>query len=230
MILCVVGTGTDVGKTHVSRTLLHAASETHASLGLKPIETGVPRGSREGADAKALREAARAAFVETGALTFVDPISPHLAARDTGASIDVDAIVVTLERAIAASTASFVLVESAGGLFSPLGDTTTNLDLASRMVARFAAKVVLVAPNRIGVLHDVSATVRAARAASLALPFVALSSTSAIDPSQSSNAAELSRLGIARDVVTFPRSEFDSRESAQAALACLTALGWGPRR
>ena len=183
-IVFVVGTGTDVGKTHVT-ALLVAESKANA---WKPIATGVTDGF--GDDARAI------GATEPPLFAFAPPISPHLAARAVGVTITAAAIV-----ARARTLGTPLLIESAGGLFSPISDTETNEDVA---YALGGAQLLLVAPDRIGVIHDVGATVRATK---LALPIIALSAPALADPSTGTNAAELLRLGLAKVVVEFPRGD-----------------------
>jgi dethiobiotin synthetase len=90
-------------------------------------------------------------------------------------------------------TGGVTLIETAGGVFSPLNEESTNLDLALRLQP---ALLLLVAPDSLGVLHDVSATLRAMAGSPPAL--VALSAGRAPDASTGRNATELER-------VVFPR-------------------------
>ena len=147
--------------------------------------------------------------------------SPHLAARGVGVEIDLDEV----HRWVEGVEADWMLIESAGGAFSPLGPTWTNADLAARLQAHF---IVLVAPDRLGVLHDVTATLMALRAGhpALAAPLVVLNRLEA-DASTGSNASELAR-------VVFPARGFRSRVAsfadgadaiAQLLLAEARALG-----
>jgi len=132
-IVVVTGTGTGVGKTHVARALLAAWGKRRRVVGYKPIETGIVAGALPLAgDA---RELARAStfHVKQSVLhyTFADPVSPHLAARRERRTIDVEKIV---DQARALSEVSDgVVVELAGGLFTPLAAGVYNSDLARRI-------------------------------------------------------------------------------------------------
>jgi dethiobiotin synthetase len=64
-----------------------------------------------------------------------------------------------------------VVVEGAGGLFSPLGDTLLNCDLARHL----ALPLVIVDAARLGTIGRTLATVRAARAEGLRVVAVVLS-------------------------------------------------------
>lgn len=203
-IVFVVGTGTDVGKTHVTRALALAAG----APAWKPITSGgLDDVTRLGA--------------EPPLLALAEPLSPHLAARREGVRIEAAAIARSaIERA---ASVPLLLVESAGGLYSPISETETNADVARALGAE--AELLLVAPDRLGVLHDVGAAVRAARADGLEMACVALSAPAGADGSTGTNAAEIAALGIARaPVVAFPRAAPEDETSRRAAALCLAAL------
>lgn len=223
-LIIVAGTGTAVGKTHVAAALLRAWSQYARVVGYKPIETGVPRG-REGGDARSLRLASSFHVKPPArAFTFREPISPHLAARHEGRRIALRTLVGEARRLRAA--ADGVVVELAGGLFSPLSRHEHNLDLARALEP---SAIVLVAPNRLGVLHDVAATVLAAQPHRGLLAGVILSAPRRPDASTRTNANEISWLGGARVLASVPRAPI--RELASSAAmrrvlrACLTLRG-----
>jgi dethiobiotin synthetase len=85
------------------------------------------------------------------------------------------------------------VVETAGGALSPLSDTETNLDLARALEP---AELVLVAPDALGVLHDVRATWTAMRALLREPDQLVLCRARPPDASTGTNAAELERLGF----------------------------------
>ena len=158
-LLLVTGTGTEIGKTVVSTGLVAAwARRGIAVAGLKPIESGQVAGQL-GGDVLALGQVSTFHVTRfTPPYLLADAVSPHLAARREGRTIDPSAVVEWL-RPIR-ETADAIVLELPGGLFSPLTEELTNADLA---LALTPTKVVLVAPDRLGVLHDVIATTRAAR-------------------------------------------------------------------
>jgi len=106
------------------------------------------------------------------------------------------------------------VVETAGGVFSPLSATATNLDLA---LALEPAIWVLVAADSLGVLHDVTATLQAMRARGRAPDHVVLCAARAPDASTGTNAAELAALGIVTPSAVLARDD----ERGLAALATL---------
>jgi dethiobiotin synthetase len=190
-LLLVTGTGTGIGKTVVATGLVSAWARTGRSVaGLKPIESGVPSTGPVAGDVHDLGQ------VSTFHVTrfpppylLVDPVSPHLAARREGRTIDPKVVVDWVAPIRAAAEAT--VLELPGGLFSPLTDDLTNADL---LTALAPSAVVLVAPDRLGVIHDVLATTRAARSEGIAIDGLILSSPPEPDASTGTNASELARV------------------------------------
>ena len=124
----VTGTDTEVGKTVASTALLQAARLLGKNTaGYKPVASGsemTAEGLRN-TDALALqRNSTRElAYSAVNPYTFAEPTSPHIVSADEGRPIDftvLSAGLRTLE-----SQADWVLVEGAGGWFTPLSDTQT---------------------------------------------------------------------------------------------------------
>lgn len=184
----VLGTGTDVGKTYVGARLCEALrAEGVRVLGLKPIESGVSARDGNSGDAAALRVAAGMGAFPLYA--FVEAIGPHLAARRAQTSIQLERVLGYVDAQERAHAPEVSVIETAGGAFSPLDQQWTNADLA---VALRPDVVILVAPDRLGVLHDVGATLRALGAAHVDL--LVISEPHTIDASTGSNRAELERV------------------------------------
>ena len=96
--------------------------------------------------------------------------------------------------------------ELPGGLFSPLSETATNADLIRRLDPW---RVLLVAPDRLGVLHDVIATSRAAQAEDVRIDGVILSAPAMPDASTGTNAEELGRVSVPAVLAALPRGPVD---------------------
>lgn len=203
--IVVLGTGTDVGKTYVSCALALALRQLgHSVLGLKPVESGIVEGKEMSGDAGNLEKAAGRGAPPLYALP--EPVSPHLAARSAGSQVRIESIAkwVTQREQLASSSASgrrLTLIETAGGAFSPLSTAHTNADLAR---ALDPALWLLVAPDSLGVLHDVQATARAL--APRQLDAVCLSAARAPDASSGSNANELEAVTFVQLTNACPRS------------------------
>jgi dethiobiotin synthetase len=186
-------------------------------MGLKPIESGIimardERSAPAGSDASLL---AAAGSLRTGLphpiYALPDPVSPHLAARSAGVLIDIDRVAAWATEAEAQAaphimprSALWTVIETAGGVFSPLGQTITNFELAQKLEP---AVWVLVAADSLGVLHDVSSTLKAMRASGRAPNHLVLSGAREPDASSGGNAAELTSLGIATPSAVLARND-----------------------
>jgi dethiobiotin synthetase len=201
MRVVILGTGTDVGKTFVTSRLAAALSALgRRVLALKPVESGAPAG--EAGDAGRIGLAAGHDAV-LSPWRFARPVSPHLAARETGQTIDVAQVADWVLGEERSSRPDVTLVETAGGILSPLAAGRTNLDLA---LALGPASWLVVAPDSLGVLHDLSASLRVLPRPPEA---VVLSCARAPDASTGSNAAELRALGICEIAAVFGRNGGD---------------------
>jgi dethiobiotin synthetase len=190
-LILVTGTGTEIGKTIVSRALVAAWSRTGLAVaGLKPIESGQDPSGQLGGDVLVLGQVSTFHVTRfTPPYLLRDPVSPHLAARREGRTIEPQVILDWLRPIREAADAT--VLELPGGLFSPISDSLTNADLVLPVEP---TKVVLVAPDRLGVIHDVVATTRAARAQHITVHGLILSAPAIPDASTGTNADELSRL------------------------------------
>lgn len=155
-LVVIVGTGTDVGKTWVTERLVGSlVSRGSVAVGFKPIQSG----GGDDSDSARLAKVSSPGFDLAPLYSFADPIAPHIAARRQGLPIDLDAIV-SRTRSLR-EHAQHAILETAGGLFSPITDNANNADLTLRLTETPGVKVLLVARDRIGALHDVAATVHA---------------------------------------------------------------------
>jgi dethiobiotin synthetase len=218
MRVVILGCGTGIGKTRLSVALLRALSgRGMPALGLKPIESGIERapGTQApptGSDAAAL---ACAGSVQTllphPLYALSQPLSPHLAARAQSIQIDVKRVANWVAEAetsvtplVASDSALWAVVETAGGVFSPLAPRFANFELAQALEP---AIWVLVAADALGVLHEVSSTLKAMRACGREPEHLVLSAAREPDASTGSNAAELAALGIAAASAVLARND-----------------------
>lgn len=215
--VAIVGTGTGVGKTHFSVALLHALSlQGRSAVGLKPIESGL---GDEESDAARLAAASTFHVKHPAPYQFKDAVSPHLAARRAGVEIAPERIVDW----VAACAAPWTLIETAGGLLSPLSPSMTNLDLLYLLGLDL---IILVGVDRLGTLHDVSACLRALGTGPVVLPKpnVVLQSPEVADTSTGTNADELVALGLVRHAMVIPRGVPTAPSVAEAVLDVLARL------
>ena len=159
--LFIVGTDTGVGKTFVAARIAADLAARKVKVGVyKPAASGCLRQGRRlvSTDAIALWEAAgRPGEIDRVCpQRFAAPLSPHLAAREEQRQLDSR----LLRRGLDywRKRSQIVIVEGAGGLMSPLGDTEYVADLAKA----FGFPLIVVAPNRIGTINQTLQTLIAA--------------------------------------------------------------------
>lgn len=219
--IVVLGTGTSVGKTHVTVALARALSRSDslASVGaVKPIESG------SGSDAHALRDASSSRSPAVHPLyNFSEPLTPYLAAlRSRATPVMVSKVVAWLDEwedhlAVALSCPRhWTLVETAGGVFSPLAPAVTNYDLARALEP---AIWVLVAADALGTLHAITATCEALRARGRSPDYLVLSAARAADFSTGTNAQVLADLAIFQPIAVLGPKQTDLSALAQVLVA-----------
>jgi len=169
----IVGTGTDVGKTHIGAMIVGAIVRAGYRVGVyKPAASGCRRevGGLFSEDASRLwREAGSPGdLAMVCPQMFRAPLSPPAAAAKDGKQVDPVLLRSGLE--YWRSRSDVVVVEGAGGLMSPLSEHDYNIDLA----AEFGFPLIIVAANRLGVVNDVLQTVITARARAPKLPIVGI--------------------------------------------------------
>jgi dethiobiotin synthetase len=157
----VAGTDTDVGKTTIAAGLLHAARLSGLStVAGKPVASGCvagPDGLRN-ADALALLAECSIAlnYDQVNPFAFEPAIAPHLAAREAGTALTVQALLEPMQ-ALLARNADFTLVEGAGGWRVPL-DAQANL---SDLAIALQLPVILVVGVRLGCISHALLTAEA---------------------------------------------------------------------
>ena len=195
-IIFVTGTDTGVGKTVFTTLLLRElrASGTRA-LAMKPFCSGPPD------DVDAIRKIQGNELPESllNPFHFEAPIAPWVAANDQGLKIR-QAEVVRGIRA-AREHCDILVVEGAGGLLTPLGERFTALDL----ILELDSEPVLVAPNRLGCLNQISLALAAFRSADARPPRVVLMEQKAADSSARSNVGALRRWHANIDLFCLPQ-------------------------
>lgn len=182
--LIVVGTDTGVGKTTVSRGLLRlAARRGDAFVPAKPTESGVPLGSLP-PDASALLNASGQASLSVSDVCpfpLTLPVTPYVAAQAAGLALRLDQLLAACETL--AGRGAPLLVETAGGLLSPLTARETNADLA----AGLGLPILLVARNALGTINHTALAVAELRRRHLPLRGVILCDTQADGPDAPTN-------------------------------------------
>lgn len=191
----VTGTDTNVGKTYVSCLLIRRLRATGLATGAyKPVCSGAEFdvvGRPFWSDIEALRSAAGAELPLDLICPqrFLAAVAPNVAAELEGSNVSNDLLL----NGFAAWTSKVdaLIVEGAGGVFCPLSDQLTVLDLATQI----QAPVIVVAANRLGVISHTRLTVDRLRQNGLDVAAVVLNEAQVMnsaDPAISTNAGQLS--------------------------------------
>jgi dethiobiotin synthetase len=168
--LFITGTDTEVGKTAVAAAIVRTLAEAGHRVGVyKPVASGTALDGPT--DAETLWEAAgRPLDLATVCpQAFAAPLAPQRAAELEGRSVDESLLRRGLDPWLAVSDS--VVVEGAGGLFSPLGRFTLGVDLAGDL----RLPLVVVDAVRLGAIGRCLMTVEAARARGLVVAAIVLS-------------------------------------------------------
>lgn len=157
----IAGTDTDVGKTTIAAGLLHAARLAGLStLGAKPVASGCELSSKglRNADAMALiaESSLKLPYEQVNPFAFEPAIAPHLAAREAGVALSVQALLTPM-REVLANGADFTLIEGAGGWRVPLSGQANLSDLAVAL----KLPVILVVGVRLGCINHALLTAEA---------------------------------------------------------------------
>lgn len=171
--LFITGTDTGVGKTFIGAGLARALHERGLNVQpRKPAESGCPTlgGRLCPADGMAYHAAVKAS-VPLEVITpyrFAAALAPPQAARLEQRSLTLD----QLQHAVLEKTGgdTFLLVEGAGGFYSPLANDGLNADLA----ARLQLPLLLVAANRLGCINHILLSLEAAERRRLVVSHIVL--------------------------------------------------------
>lgn len=155
----ITGTDTDIGKTYAARIIADGFAAWQTVTYMKPVQTGCRR------DATGVLNAPDLDYVMQGkAVMSAEPddhvpyrfepaCSPHCAASRAGVMISLERIREKFNRV--SNKIAVTIVEGAGGVLSPLSETTSMLDL----IEHLRLPVVVVTSPRIGTLNHTLLTV-----------------------------------------------------------------------
>ncbi len=196
--LFITGSDTDVGKTYVTALIAKTLRSQRRRVGVyKPVASGCT--DLHHSDAGQLWEAAGRPLTleEVCPQWFGQPLAPHLAAAAEGQRVNPKLLRSGLD--VWKYASDFVLVEGAGGLMSPIDDD----ELVAQLAADIAYPLIVVVPNRVGVINQTLQTLITAVTfcEGLDVAGVILNDTCddavADDPSRTSNLEELKKWCVA---------------------------------
>lgn len=218
----ITGTDTGVGKTRVATALAHLCATRGLDVRVrKPVESGC----LEGADGPVPQDAAML-WQAVGAREPIERVCrcPLRAALSSERAAAIEGVELGLEALHRASTDgvgpdSVLLVEGAGGFYSPIAHAALNADLA----AALGLRVVVVAADRLGTISHTLLTVEAVRGRGLAVAGVVLSQPLASVDAAMDNAGELERW-LGAPVLRLPHGGDPGPAAWRREAACLAPL------
>lgn len=185
----ITGTNTDVGKTFIATEIARQLCQKNINvIPRKPIESGCIKHGEEliPQDAEALKIAAnyQGSLSEVCPYRFEPAISPVRAAHLANTILTTEQLV---SACLQGSEDGFLLVEGAGGFYSPLAENGLNADLAVAL----QLPVLLVADDKLGVISQVLLNAEAIQMRGLPLAGVILNTLSEDRSDHMDNTADL---------------------------------------
>lgn len=159
----ITGTDTEIGKTHVTTLLLKALKKAGFPVtAIKPVQTGCLRIGQELSAPDVIQY--RSSGVPAFALeSFEAAASPQLAARLEGKTLSVHVLSEQLQQRL--HKMDFAVMEGAGGVFTPLNENESFIDL----MRAWQLPVILVVGNKLGCLNHARLTLQALSMAGIPL-------------------------------------------------------------
>jgi len=186
----ITGSDTDVGKTYIACQVVEQLRAAGLAVETrKPAESGCLASAADGCgaqDAAALRRAngERESIERIAPFRFRAALAPHRAARLENRELKLAQLVDACSRDDAASC---LLVEGAGGFYSPLAADGLNADLACAL----ELPVIVVVDDRIGAVNQALMTAAAVVGRGLRVAAIVLNQVSASHEGGMDNAADL---------------------------------------
>ena len=170
----VTGTDTEIGKTTTTAQLVKSLAEQGKSVyAIKPVTAGLEtddNGQTYSDDARRINQFAnvKPPLSVIAPIQLATPCSPHIAAQLDNVTLPKTQLVDTIHKSIAAYPADVILVEGAGGWFTPINEQETLADLA----AALKYPVILVVGIKLGSLNHAMLTLQAIWQAGLKVALV----------------------------------------------------------
>ncbi|QHN50356.1 dethiobiotin synthase [Geobacillus stearothermophilus] len=163
----MTGTGTEIGKTVVTSIVALALERLGMKVGVfKPVQTGLAEDGVSFAEQYWYERVAKIPTSE--GMYYMEPaMSPHLAAKLTGTSIEPERVAERLEWLT--QRYDVVLVEGAGGLAVPWCERDGRWYMTSDFVRDYEVPAILVSLSSLGAIHHAVTTAAYANAQGIRL-------------------------------------------------------------
>ncbi|MCP4767426.1 MAG: dethiobiotin synthase [Gammaproteobacteria bacterium] len=186
----VTGSDTDVGKTYIACEIVRQLRQCGFEVATrKPVESGcreADSGELLTHDAAALQAANdnRESIERITAYRYRAALAPHRAARLENQRIQLETLVEACDRD---HSAQRLVVEGAGGFYSPLAENGLNADLASAL----QLPVIVVVDDRVGAVNQALMTLQAVASRQLNVAALVLNQLRPTTEAAMDNAADL---------------------------------------
>ncbi|WXU00571.1 MAG: ATP-dependent dethiobiotin synthetase BioD 1 [Catillopecten margaritatus gill symbiont] len=206
--LFISGSGTDVGKTFVACHLIQILNEKYTVVARKPIESDCGN-DLVAKDAVLLNDAC----VNLESIDIVCPfkfaacVSGEKASAEQGVSVSLQDLVQAVQPT---NDDDFVVIEGAGGFYSPIAEHALNSDFATAL----GLPVVIVVKDELGAINQSLLTIAAVKKCNLTIVMLVLNQ---ITPNNLGNAQALSAYTDI-EVVTFNKSKLGDFNAKVTAL------------
>ena len=200
----ITATGTDVGKTYVAASLIgHFRAMGRVVEAIKPVVSGFDPAQASGSDPAVLLRALGAPVTienieRISPWRFRAPLSPDLAARREGRSIDADEVIAFCQGAVD-NRRDLLLIEGVGGVMVPLDEQRTILDVM--MTLRLP--LILVTGSYLGTISHTLTTLDSLYRRDMSVLAIIVSETPGSTVSLDDTVAAISR--FAEPVIGLPR-------------------------
>ncbi|MBJ57910.1 MAG: dethiobiotin synthase [Rickettsiales bacterium] len=168
-IFFVTSTGTDLGKTYISKNLIRIFKKKKISINpYKPIVSGVNKKNLFQSDgALLLKELNLNISVkdikQISPWIFKQPLAPTLAAKKEKKKIKYSTIIKWFKNELKLLKNDFALIEGVGGLMVPIGEKKTFIDF----ICKFNIPIILVIGNYLGTISHTLSLIKTIELANL---------------------------------------------------------------
>ena len=186
----ITASDTDAGKTYIACELIRQLRESGIPLEVrKPVESGCEQdqsGSKVAADALKLQAANsnQESLEHIVRYRFAAALAPHRAARMEGCELYLSDLVTACAPK---NNATALIVEGAGGFYSPLAEDGLNADLAGAL----KLPVIIVVKDKIGAVNQALLTIQAVENRGLAVAAIIMSEAEPRQDPSMDNVADL---------------------------------------
>ena len=202
----VTGTGTDVGKTFVTGSLIRRLRTSGQEVdAIKPVVSGFDPAALPASDPGILSVALGRPVTPTeidriSPWRFAAPLSPDMAAAREGRVVDFDALVAYC-RSRAAGTRGVVFIEGVGGIMVPLDDRHTVLD----WITALRVPVIVVAGSYLGTISHTLTALHVLARRNVDIATVVVSESTAPGASLEETVESIARFAGTLEVIGVPR-------------------------